>query len=52
MMRTGETLPYEFSDGTLELKVPVELKVGKVTDVIVVEFAANFDVEPYLFKHW
>jgi hypothetical protein len=51
-MRTGEVLPYDYKEGTLKLVVPKQLKAGKVTDVIVVRFGDDFDIEPFLFKHW
>ncbi|MHC5102190.1 MAG: alpha-L-fucosidase [Planctomycetota bacterium] len=52
LMRTGDVLPYDYKEGTLKLVVPKQLKAGKVTDVIVVRFGDDFDIEPFLFKHW
>lgn len=52
LMRTGDNLPYEYNNGTLKLMIPDNLKAGKVSDVILVEFDKNFDLKPYLFTHW
>ena len=52
LMRTGDKIPYAYRDKTLKMHVPENLKAGNVTDVIRVEFGADFDPEPYLFTHW
>ncbi|WOO40744.1 alpha-L-fucosidase [Rubellicoccus peritrichatus] len=52
LMRTGDALPFEYSDGKLEMHLPEALKAGPVTDVIIVEFDNDFDYKPYLFTHW
>ncbi|ADE53561.1 glycoside hydrolase family 29 (alpha-L- fucosidase) [Coraliomargarita akajimensis DSM 45221] len=52
LMRTGDAIPYEYSDGNLSFYIPQNLKAGKVLDAVIVEFGEDFDYKPYLFTHW
>jgi len=52
LMRTGSPLKYTYENNTLSVVIPNNLKAGKVTDVVVVDFGEDFDTKPYLFKHW
>ncbi len=52
LLRTGDALPFEYKNGTLSFAIPEKLKAKKVTDVVRVEFGADFDPTPYLFTHW
>jgi len=51
-MRTGEAIPYEYSEGQLSYHIPSKLKAAKGTDVVIVEFGQDFDFGPYTFTHW
>jgi alpha-L-fucosidase len=52
LLRTGDKIPYSYNKSTLSFSIPEELKAGKVTDVVKVEFGSDFDPEPFLFNHW
>lgn len=52
LMRTGDKIPYEYNDGNLKIAIPENLKAGKLTDVVIVEFGKDFDYKSYLFTHW
>lgn len=52
LLRSGDEIPYTYEKGTLSYAIPENLKAGKVTDVVKVEFGEDFDVKPFLFTHW
>lgn len=51
LLRTGDDLAYEFSDGVLKLTVPGDCKYGKGTDVIKLVFDDVAVSEPFFFKN-
>ena len=52
LLRTGEPIPYTLDQQTFLLSIPEAMKVTNATDVVKVEFGADVDPEPYLFRHW
>lgn len=51
LLRTGDVLAYEYTNGTLKLTVPNSSKSWKTTDVIKLEFKDRSVSEAYFFKN-
>jgi hypothetical protein len=52
LLRTGEEIPYTLDEQTFMFSIPETMKAGYATDVVKVEFGADVDPAPYLFRHW